>query len=563
MNERGVSIRTIHPDVLHLGRRLMLIGLGLLFCICTYAQFFINGIEPKYDQRTRSFLISIPKNYWGKDYQATITLASNTTWKHLVVNNQSIIHPVVFNHIQGEKSYPISVDVDGKTNHYTLSFTFLPILHLSGEFNIDYSLGVVEVQSPHQKTQVMNAEIKWRGGATSGPSKHKHNYKIKFVDEQGEKKNYSFFSLRNDNKWILDAGQVDLFRLRNLIAGKIWNDFATKPYYSVVESDVYTASRGEVVELFLNDEYLGIYNFCEPIDRKQLKLRKYNETSLQIHGGLWKAAGWGYATFMNNPKAYDNSQPTWDVFELKYPKLDEVCPSDYSTLYNAIKFVRTSKASDFSEQIGDYIDIPVFVDYYLFVNVFNAFDLAGKNLYWAVYDKQHHKRITLALWDLDSTVGQNYTNDPLHPDYVAWNSKPIVPTNIASRLFGLNVKGFKQKVINRYIQLRQSYFSFNYLANTYRHYYDLIKDSGAATREEQRWSGDSDISFQTLNFEEELSYITDWLDHRLEFLDKYFTDEYGVDIYASINDKYAISGMKVDRTYKGIIIIKGKKYLVK
>ena len=127
----------------------------------------------------------------------------------------------------------------------------------------------------------------------------------------------------------------------------------------------------------------------------------------------------------------------------------------------------------------------------------------------------------------------------------------------------MNVKGFKQKVINRYIQLRQSYFSFNYLANTYRHYYDLIKDSGAATREEQRWSGDSDISFQTLNFEEELSYITDWLDHRLEFLDKYFTDEYGVDIYASINDKYAISGMKVDRTYKGIIIIKGKKYLVK
>ena len=563
MNKRGVSIRTNNPDVRHAGRRLMLIGLGLLFCICTYAQFHINGIEPQYDQRTRSFLISIPKSYWGKDYQATITLAKNANWKHLVVNNQSINQPVGFTQIQGGKSYPISVEVDGKTNNYTLSFTFLPILHLTGDFDTEYSLGEIELQNPHQKTQVMKAEIKWRGGATNGPTKHKHNYKIKFVDEQGEKKNYSFFSLRNDNKWILDAGQVDMFRLRNLIAGKIWNDFATKPYYSVVESDVYTASRGEVVELFLNDEYHGIYNFCEPIDRKQLKLRKYNETSLQIHGGLWKAAGWGDATFMNNPRSYDNSKPTWGVFELKYPLLDEVCPSDYSTLYNAIKFVRSSSSTDFTEHVGEYIDIPVFIDYYLFVNVFNAFDLAGKNLYWAVYDKQHHKKITPALWDLDSTVGQNYTDEPLHPNYVAWDAKPILPTYIATRLLLLNVDNFKQKVVNRYIQLRQSYLSFNYLANTYQHYYDLMKDSGAATREELRWSGDSDIEYQTLNFEEEINYIIDWWEHRLAFMDQYFTDEYKTDIYASVNDKYAISGMKVDRTYKGIMIIKGKKYLVK
>ena len=563
MNRRVISIQTSNQDVLHLGRRLMLIGFGLLFCICTYAQFCINGIEPCYDQRTRSFLVSVQKNYWGKDYQASITLPKNSTWKHLIINNQLITHPVVFQQIQGNKSYPISVEIDGKTNHFTLSFTFLPILHLSGDFNTEYSLGNVELQNPLQATQVMTAEIKWRGGITNGPTKHKHNYKIKFVDEQGEKKNYSFFSLRNDNIWILDAGQVDLFRLRNLIAGKIWNDFATKPYYSNVESDIYTASRGEVVEVFLNDEYLGIYNFCEPIDRKQLKLRKYNERSLKIHGGLWKSTGWGDATFMNIPKAYDNSQPTWGVFELKYPKLDEVCPSDYSTLYNAIKFVRTSSSTDFSEHVGDYIDIPVFIDYYLFVNVLNAFDLAGKNLYWAVYDKQQYKKITLALWDIDCTVGQNYTNDPLHPDYVAWNSKPIVPTNITTRLMLLNVDNFKQKITNRYIQLRKGMFSFNNLANLYRHYYDLIKTSGAATREEERWSGDSDISFHTLNFEEELYYILDWLEHRLEFLDQYFADQYGVDTYASINDKYTISGMKVDGLYKGITIIKGKKYFVK
>lgn len=569
MNKRTVNNRTSHPNAQHTVKRLMLIGLGLLLCICTYAQFCINGIEPCFDQRTRSFLVSIPKSYWGRDFQATITLSKNSAWKQLTVNNQSIAQPVVFQLIQGNKSYPISVEVDGKINHYTLSFTFLPILHLSGDFNTNYSFGVVELMDQLQATQVMNAEIKWRGGSTNGPTKHKRNYKIKFIDEQGEKKNYSFFLLRKDNNWILDAGQVDMFRLRNLIAGKIWNDFATKPYYSVVESDVYTASRGEVVELFLNDRYDGIYNFCEPIDRKQLKLRKYNETSLQIHGGLWKATGWGYATFWNNPKQYDNSLPTWDVFELKYPKLDEVCPSDYSTLYNAIKFVYSSSPSEFSDHIAEYIDIPVFIDYYLFLNVLNAFDLSAKNVYWAVYDKQNHKTITPALWDMDCTVGQNYTNNPLHPDYVAWNANPFVPTYIGTRLLELNTDNFKNKLTNRYIQLRKGVFSYNNLANIYRHYYDLIHDSGATTREEERWSGDSDISFLTLNFEEELYYILDWLKHRLDFLDQYFADQYEMGIYASINDKctindkYTISGIKVDGLYKGITIIEGKKYLMK
>ena len=91
----------------------------------------------------------------------------------------------------------------------------------------------------------------------------------------------------------------------------------------------------------------------------------------------------------------------------------------------------------------------------------------------------------------------------------------------------------------------------------------MIKNSGAASREELRWSGDSDIAFLQLNFEEELHYILDWLEHRLDYLDQYFAKQYNVDVFASINNKFAISGMKVDRSYKGIIIIKGKKYLVK
>ena len=56
------------------------------------------------------------------------------------------------------------------------------------------------------------AKIKWRGGSTNTEGKHKRNYKIKFKEKQ------QFFGLKADKNWILDAGQQDLFRLRNRIA---------------------------------------------------------------------------------------------------------------------------------------------------------------------------------------------------------------------------------------------------------------------------------------------------------------------------------------------------------
>ncbi|WP_249113423.1 MULTISPECIES: hypothetical protein [Prevotella] len=41
----------------------------------------------------------------------------------------------------------------------------------------------------------------------------------------------SCLGMRKDKDWILDAGQADVFRLRNRIATELWNDFARKKVY--------------------------------------------------------------------------------------------------------------------------------------------------------------------------------------------------------------------------------------------------------------------------------------------------------------------------------------------
>ena len=67
---------------------------------------------------------------------------------------------------------------------------------------------------------------KIRGRGHSTWEFDKKPYKIKFND------NVQLFGMRTDNNWMLDAGQADVFRMRNRIAMDLWNDMARKPYYA-------------------------------------------------------------------------------------------------------------------------------------------------------------------------------------------------------------------------------------------------------------------------------------------------------------------------------------------
>ena len=394
----------------------------------------------------------------------------------------------------------------------------LPVIKLTGEFGYDYQEGTVSLVYPDGSSENnLSAKIKWRGGSTNSEGKHKRNYKIKFTED------HSFFGFRNDNNWILDAGQADVFRLRNRIATELWNDFATKPYYIDQEPNALSCVRGQVVEVYINDEYMGIYSFTECLDRKQMKLKKFDKDGT-IHGCLWKSSGYGCSTMYQVPDNYDNSQPMMDVFEAKYPEPgDDLLETDYSTLWNAINFVANSSDEEFTNQVADYFDIPVIIDYYLFINVLNAIDNTGKNMYWAVYDEQNDKKITPAIWDLDLTVGSHYLeyyNKGLSlPNCAIGNG-----LNVITRLKELNVDNFNEKVNKRYTELRNSYFSPENLISRYISYYNLLKDNEANKREENKWSGDSDVLGETIDFDTEISYISNWIINHIHYLDEEYFD---------------------------------------
>ncbi len=97
----------------------------------------------------------------------------------------------------------------------------------------------------------------------------------------------------------------------------------------------------------------------------------------------------------------------------------------------------------------------------------------------------------------------------------------------------------------------------------------MLVKSGAANREESKWSKDSDIGGYPLNFKNEIEYIKNWIIERLKYLDTtQFTLSTDIsEIHQEENtvqkNIYNIMGQKVKKAYSGLIIKNGKKFYTK
>lgn len=451
----------------------------------------------------------------------TITAIDTVVW-HSMCLNDTVMHvndSIIFEDVRGNKVYHLNVYLsNGDSMCVPITFTNLPIVVLEGDFGYDYVEGLVHVYHPDSVAGMndMSAKIKWRGGSTNVDGKHKRNYTMKFLNEKGKKQKRQFFGLRTSNYWILNAGQVDLARCRNLVGHELWQDMGHKPYYIDKEPEALTNARGRFVEVILNQEYRGLYSMSENVDQEQMRLMKYDEERAVMHGQLWKTDSWD-GTTMGDLEYYNNNKETYRGFETKYPDFDDVKPTDYAVLYQAIAFVVNSSDEEFEQKVEEYFDVPVLIDYYLFIDVLVALDNRAKNMFWACYDKQTDKKLTVGVWDLDCTIGQNYTDKDPHPDVfgpeVDMRSQQM---HLIDRM--LSIPRYSQMVYDRYWELAERCLNADSLTARYEKYFLQFEKGGAAAREEARWSGDTDVAGLTLDLAAEFEFMSDWISRRFDYL---------------------------------------------
>lgn len=562
----------------------------------------IDGYSLTYVESLDLYLCSIPLEIFDNLFNAVIDFTPRQGCS-LTIGGRDIApgDKYVFSQVVGGRNYTFTAtDAEGNSTSQKVTFTSLPTVRIYGSFSNDYSGGLIAVNEANKDLpDLMNMKAKWRGGITNSGDKHKRNFHVKLKDEQDEKLEKSFFGLRKDNSWILESCQVDMSRIRNRTMTDLWNDFCTKPYYIAQEKKAMSGTRGHFVELILNDEYRGIYCMTENLDRKQMKLKKIDEETMTTHGQLWKSKDWSYATMMGyrpdggyQPKDHlsdpNNGSNMWDSYEVKYPDFEDYgYQTDWETLYNCVDFVSHASDDEFRQHVGEYLDLPVVIDYYILMETILATDNHGKNMFFANYDKQEDKKITFAVWDMDATCGQRWSDAYYHQSFLGPEqdyAEFIVgyehgDYNVFKRLRETDAEDFNMQVRLRYRDLRQNYLDTESILDRFRTQLNEFKTCGAAQREYARWSYDSDVAGHELDFDVEMEYLTNWFTRRMNYLDnvRFMIDELPSDItdinriaYAkACNVIYDIRGQKVgttedyDRLPSGIYIINGKKSVKK
>lgn len=356
----------------------------------------------------------------------------------------------------------------------------------------------------------------------------KKNYKVSLTRANGSKYKQSLLGMREDDDWILNAVYQDDTHIREKVATDLWNQVN-----DLEETPVYT-SHMEFVEVFLNDEYRGLYCLQEPVDKKQL--------GLQNGDILYKVKDWAedhgkslhpcvLESDFERAEGTDelDSSDGWVHAQVKFPK-SSLPNSIWDPFHTYFDFVYNDLSYEDMLEQGVSIDWDNAAVYHLFTLVTNAEDNIWKNVYVAAERLEDGYTIRSDIWDLNYTFGNVFYypsgDTPMDTRYMRFDASTVTKMQHAYNLTytyesleKYDSERADSLLKEKYAKWRESGISADSLCEAADECLSEIKDSGALTREESRWPG--------YEIEDGVEDMEEWMRSRMEFLDEYFA--YGGD----------------------------------
>lgn len=455
-------------------------------------------------------LITIPTEFYRIDNE-----------KKIIVTNYNVI---LFNKNQGEiteialdKNYKFSesqtkieigkpyslIKIDTQ-QQFTLYFTELPIISIDTDFTIvdtpkvlaEFKL--IETDKEEISTYI---GIEYRGASSQFYPKKSLEIQFWETPDGSSKIDIPLLGMMNDDSFNLQAMYTEDTRIRSKTANELWLQMSSLSYQDK-EPEAKNGINSYYVEVFMNNQYYGIYALGEKVNRKNLKLKKYKNA---IKGELYKGNDWKGAPVMYEyDPNFDNNSDSWSSFEYKHPK-EEI---NWGKMYDFISFVVDSPQETFLKEIDSKFEIANAIDYYIFMNITRAVDNTGKNLYIAKYDEE--SKYFYIPWDLDSTFGYNSDGTILN-DY-----SDLLSNGLYDKLLkDDSTNSFKLKLAERWFTLRKSTLAKEHLHNLLQENNNILSRNKAYDREALAWD------YQHNN--EGTEYMKEWLNNRINYLDGVFS----------------------------------------
>lgn len=410
-----------------------------------------------------------------------------------LIKNNDTINFIIYN----DKNY----------REYNLTCTTLPLMNLDydGDSFFYDDQPMFMTLFDNQKGAInritkSNGNVRLRGIFTAGLEKQGLRLTL-LEDDWWTERDENLLDLRRDGDWILYAGYNDVDKVRNVFCENLWNETCSSNNLL----NAHTGTEYKYLELFINNEYYGLYALCYPIDAKELKLKKDDAL---------------YQPYMNQFEdeiTYENYEIVKENMRLKFGERWDILIDYYENLFDSYN------KKDINA-IKEIIDVDNAIDSYIFLNFIqgneNALGSKIKNIKIAIKKEKNNYKCIYIPWDFDMSLGNsvnydsknntdNYSDD-YYNDY-------IHEYNPANLLVYLGDDSIKNKIHNRYIDLRKEKWSNENITYLIRSFESKIYGSGAYFRDMKRWPNGSytDSDYTLKRFRE---YVI----NRLEYLDEYY-----------------------------------------
>lgn len=414
---------------------------------------------------------------------------------------------------------PIIIENDFDSNLPIIKISTIYNSEIPDEPKISAHMGIIYngVDSLNNSNDFFNEYdgsigIELRG--TSSLIFDKKGFGIETRNEDGSNNNVSLLGMPEENDWVLHGPYSDKSLMRNALA-----------YYLGSLTGEY-APRTRFCELFINQNYLGIYLLIEKIKRNKervdiAKLTPEENEGDDLTGGYIIKVdrndqnipdiGW-YSTF-----------PTNKFFAYVEPKSSKITDPQKKYIRDYMfTFEEAMSKSNYKDTYLNYIDIDSWINYFIVTEITKQIDAYKLSFYMYKDKDSNGGKLHLGpLWDFNFGFG-NFDFECLptpngwayeFPDCGNWH--PFW----ARKIF--DIPEVQDRINCRWNELRSNEFSIINIFDYINKNASLLKE--ASERNFSKWPILGQYvwgnDFYGNTYEEEIGFLKNWTGQRLTWLD--------------------------------------------
>ncbi len=424
---------------------------------------------------------------------------------------------------------------------YIIIFLFLVVQGYAQDQTFSSKLPLVFIETnnreiPDEPKILVDMEIIWNGDGeenhTSDEFNHysgkigielrgstsqsfpKKSYGFETRDQLGNDIDFPLLGLPEEEDWILYAPYSDKSLIRNVLT------------FSLAKPLGHYASRCRFVELFLNNEYQGIYVLMEKIKQEDIrvdieKMTPDETNGVDLTGGyivkIDKTTGSGGEGWHSK---YQNLNGYFTYYQYEVPAFDEITPEQKQYIQNYIDLFEDALFEENYEGRDSYIHYinkASFIDYILINELTKNVDAYRLSTF--LHKNRNEKLRAGPIWDYNLAYGNvNYNDAWLTEGFQIENQKGYNPF-WWEKFWADSVFVNYQKC--RWEMMREKHWSDERIFEVIDSLVASI--GGAIDRNFERWPVLGKPVWPNYyiaeSYTEEINWLKNWLEERLDWLD--------------------------------------------